>query len=164
MELQGCTGVGKQGSNANDNALKIVPVVCDTVATMPVVGADLSKAVGSLKKTKVSVSLDTANGLKQINEVVNVPNAKGLMDRFLVVDGCSRSLCPVVSVCESKQLCFKIDQGTTGARFLSDSKTYLELDREGDFFIFDVEVDRVDPKLTRATPYHQKNRDLHLPP
>ena len=41
-----------------------VPVVCDTVATMPVVSADLSKVVGSFKKTKVSVSLDIANGLK----------------------------------------------------------------------------------------------------
>ena len=40
-----------------------------------------------------------------------MPNAKGLhvMDRSLVVDGCSRSLCPVVSVCESKQLGFEID-------------------------------------------------------
>ena len=61
-----------------------------------------------IKKTKVSVSLDTANGLKHITEAVNVPNAKGLMDRSLVVDGCSRSLCPVVSVCESKQLGFEL--------------------------------------------------------
>ena len=72
---------------------------------------------------------------------MNVPNAKGLMGRFLVVDGCSKSLCHVVSVCESKQLGFEIDQGTIGARFLYGSQTYLELDREGDFFTFDVEVD-----------------------
>ena len=63
------------------------------------------------------------------------------MDRSLVVDGCSRSLCPVASVCESKQLGVEIDAGATGARFLSGSQTYLELDREGDFFTFDVEVD-----------------------
>ena len=111
-------------------------MLCDTTATMLVVGADLSKVVGSFKKTKVSVSLDTANGLKHITEAVDVPNAKGLMDRSLVVDGCSRSLCPVVSVCESKQLGFEIDQGATGARFLSGSQTYLELDREGDFLTF----------------------------
>ena len=78
-----------------------------------------------IKKTKVSVSLDTANGLKHITEAVNVPNAKGLMDRSLVVDGCSRSLCHVVSVCESKQLGFEIDAGATGARFLSGSQTYI---------------------------------------
>ena len=108
---------------------------------MTVVGVDLSKVVGPFKKTKVSVSLDTANGLRHITEVVDVANAKGLMDRSLVVDGCSRCLCPVVSVCESKQLGFEIDQGVTGARFLSGSQTYLELDREGDFFTFDVEVD-----------------------
>ena len=53
----------------------------------------------------------------------------------------TRSLCPVVAVCESKQLGFEIDHGATGARFLSGSQTYLELDREGDFFTFDVEVD-----------------------
>ena len=70
-----------------------------------------------------------------------MPNAKGLMDRSLVVDGCSRSLCPVVSVRESKQLGFEIDQGATGARFLFGSQTYLELDREGAFFTLDVEVD-----------------------
>ena len=39
-------------------------MVCDTAATIPVVGADLSKAVDSFKKTKVSVSLDTANGVR----------------------------------------------------------------------------------------------------
>ena len=44
---------------------------------MPVVGADLSKVVGSFKKTKVSVSLDTANELRHITEAVDVPNAKG---------------------------------------------------------------------------------------
>ena len=103
--------------------------MCDTAATMPVVGADLSGAAGGFNKTKVSVSLDTANGTKQITEAVDVPNAKGLMDRSLVVAGCSRSLCPVVAVCESKQLGFQIDQGATGARFLSGDKTYLELDR-----------------------------------
>ena len=92
-----------------------MPVVCDTAATMPVVGADLAGAVGPLQKAKVSVSLDTANGLRHITEAVDVPNAKGLMDRSLVVDGCSRSLCPVVSVCESKQLGFEIDAGATGA-------------------------------------------------
>jgi hypothetical protein len=63
------------------------------------------------------------------------------MDRSLVVDGCSRSLCPVVSVYEPKQLGFEIDAGATGARFLSGSQTYLEPDREGDFFTFDVEAD-----------------------
>ena len=47
----------------------------------------------------------------------------------------------MVSVCESKQLGFEIDAGATGARFLSGSETYLELDMEGDFFTFDVEVD-----------------------
>ena len=57
--------VHKQESN-EASALITVPVVCDTAATMPVVGADLSKAVDSFKKTKVSVSLDTANGLKHI--------------------------------------------------------------------------------------------------
>ena len=36
---------------------------------------------------------------------------------------------------------FEIDQGAIGARFLSGSQTYLELDRGGDFFTFDVEVD-----------------------
>ena len=123
----------KQESN-KASALITVPVVCDTVATMPVVDADLSKAVGSFKKTKVSASLDTANGLRHIIEAVDVPNAKGLMDRSLVVDGCSRSLCPVVSMCESKQLGFEIDGGATGARFLSGGQTYLELGREGDFF------------------------------
>jgi hypothetical protein len=45
---------------------------------MPVVGADLAGVAGALKKTKVSVSLDTANGLKHITEVVDVPNARGL--------------------------------------------------------------------------------------
>ena len=85
----GKQGLGKQGSNDNASAMITVPVVCDTAATMPVVDADLSKAVGSLKKTKVSVSLVTANGPKHITEAVNVPNAKGLMDRSLVVDGCS---------------------------------------------------------------------------
>ena len=50
----------------------------------------------------MSVSLDIANDLKHITQAVDVPKAKGLMDRSLVVDGCSRSLCPVVSVCESK--------------------------------------------------------------
>ena len=73
---------------------------------------------------------------------MKVPNAKGLMDRSLAVDGGSRSLCPVVSVCESTQLGFEIDAGATGARFLAGSQTYLELDREDDFFTFDVEVDR----------------------
>ena len=120
----GHMGVGKQGNNDNASTLITLPVVRDTAATMPVVGADLSRAVGSLKKTKVSVSLDIANGLKHINEVVNVPNAKGPMDRSLVADGCSRSLCPVVSVCESKQLGFEIDQGAIGAGFLSGSQTY----------------------------------------
>ena len=33
---------------------------------MMVVGADLAGVVGDLKKTKVSVSLDTANGLRHI--------------------------------------------------------------------------------------------------
>ena len=144
LSANGCDiVVGKQESNVKASALITVPVVCDTAATMPVVGADLSKAVAPLEKTKVSVSLDTANGLRHITEAVNVLNAKGLMDRSLVVDGCSRSLCPVVSVCESKQLGFEIDQGATGARFLSGtcSQTYLELDREGDFFTFDVEAD-----------------------
>ena len=46
-----------------------------------------------------------------------------------------------MAVCESKQLGFQIDQGATGARFLSGDKTYLELDREGDFFTFDVDVE-----------------------
>ena len=117
--------MGKQGSNDNASALITVPVVCDTAATMPVVGADLAGVAGALKKTKVSVSLDTANGLKHITEVVDVPNARGLMDRSLVVDGCSRSLCPVVSVCESKQLGFEIDAGATGARFLAGSHLSL---------------------------------------
>ena len=92
----------KQVPNDKASALITVPVVCDTTATMPVVGANLAGVVGPLKKTKVSVSLDTANGVRHITEALNVPNAKGLMDRSLVVDGCSRSLCPVVSVCESK--------------------------------------------------------------
>ena len=139
--MWGHRGVGKHRSGDNTSALIAVPVVCDTAATMPVVGADLAGVAGALKKTKVSVSLDTANGLKHITEAVDVPNAKGLMDRSLVVDGCSRSLCPVVAVCESKQLGFEIDAGATGARFLAGSQTYLELDREGDFFTFDVEVD-----------------------
>ena len=52
--------------NDNASALITVPVVCDTAATMPVVGADLAGVVGALKKTKVSVSLDTANGLRHI--------------------------------------------------------------------------------------------------
>ena len=67
----------KRESDVNASALITVPVVFDTAATMPVVGADLSKAVGSFKKTKVSVSLDTANGLRHIIEAVDVPNAKG---------------------------------------------------------------------------------------
>ena len=54
----------KQESNDNASALITVPVVCDTAATMPVVGADLTGVVGALKKTKVSVSLDTANGFR----------------------------------------------------------------------------------------------------
>ena len=62
---------------------------------------------------------------------MDVPNVRGLMDRSLVVDGCSRSLCPVVDVCESKQLGFEIDAGAIGARFLAGSQTYLELDMEG---------------------------------
>ena len=123
--MWGHMGVGKQGSGDNASALITVPVVCDTAATMPVVGADLAGVAGALKKTKVSVSLDTANGLKHITEAVDVPNAKGLMDRSLVVDGCSRSLCPVVAVCESKQLGFEIDAGATGARFLAGSQTYI---------------------------------------
>ena len=118
LSANGCDiVVDKQASNDNASALITVPVVCDTAATMPVVGVDLAGVVGALKKTKVSVSLDTANGLRHITEAVNVPNAKGLMDRSLVVDGCSRSLCPVVSVRESKQLGFEIDAGATGARF-----------------------------------------------
>ena len=108
VEPQGCgtTGVwyhrdvGKQpaGSSDNASALITVPVVCDTAATMPVVGAALAGVGGALKKTKVSVSLDTANDLKHMTEAVDVPNAKGLMDRSLVVDGFSRSLCPVVGI------------------------------------------------------------------
>ena len=35
---------------------------------------------------------------------------------------------------------FEIDAGATGVRFLAGSKTYPGLDREGDFFTFDVEV------------------------
>ena len=46
---------------------------------------------------------------KQGSKAVNVPNAKGPMDRYLVVGGCSGSVCPVVSVCESKQLGFETD-------------------------------------------------------
>ena len=103
LGANGCdNSVVKQVPNDKASALITVPVVCDTAATMPVVGADLAGVVGPLKKTKVSVSLDTANGVRHITEALNVPNAKGLMDRSLVVDGCSRSLCPVVSVCESK--------------------------------------------------------------
>ena len=56
----------------NASAMITVPVVCDTAATMPVVGADLSKVVGSFKKTKVSVALDTANGLRHITEAVDL--------------------------------------------------------------------------------------------
>ena len=67
--------VDKQASNDNASALITVPVVCGTAATMPVVGADLAGVVGDLKKTKVSVSLDTANGLRHITEAVDVPNA-----------------------------------------------------------------------------------------
>ena len=56
--------INREVINDNASAMVTVPVVCDTAATMPVVGADLSKVVGSFKKTKVSVSLDTANGLR----------------------------------------------------------------------------------------------------
>ena len=79
----------------------------------------------------MSVSRDTANGLRHITKAMNVSNDEGLMDRSLVVDWCSGSLCPVVSVCKSKQLGFEVDAGATGARSLSGSQTYLELDRDG---------------------------------
>ena len=35
-----------------------------------------------------------------------MPNARGLMDRSLVVKNCARSLCPVVAVCESQSFGF----------------------------------------------------------
>ena len=53
-----------------------------------------------------------------------------------------------LGLCAMRCLCvslnswgFEIDQGAIGARFLSCSQTYLGLDREGDFFTFDVEID-----------------------
>jgi hypothetical protein len=119
----------------------LVSVVCDTAATMPVAGADIIGALAQCDKTPVSVSLDTAHGTVRITEAVDVPNAKGLMDKSLVVSDCQRSLCPVVSVCETRNLGFEIDQGASGARFLSGEKTFLELEREGDFFVFEVPVD-----------------------
>ena len=110
LSADGCDIVVDTQESNEASALITVPVVCDIAAIMPVVGADMSKAVGSFKKTKASASLDSANGLRHITEAVDVPNAKGLMNRSLVVDGCSRPPCPVVSVCESKQLGFEIDQ------------------------------------------------------
>ena len=133
--------LSKQEPECGGTGAALVSIVCDTAATMPVVGADMLGAVAPLNRTPVSVSLGTAQGTAVITEAVDVPDARGLMDKSLVVSGCSRSLCPVVTVCESKNLGFEIDQGATGARFLSGSETFLELDREGDFFVFDVPVD-----------------------
>ena len=76
-----------------------------------------------------------------ITEAVNIPKSKGLVDKALVVDNCSRSLCPVGTVCESKNLGFEIDAGANGSRFLSGGETFPELDKEGDFFVFEVDTD-----------------------
>ena len=50
----------------------------------------------------------TAQGTAVITDAIDIPKSKGLMDKTLVVDNCSRSLCPVlvvtVPVCESKNL------------------------------------------------------------
>ena len=70
-----------------------------TAAAMPVAGADLIGALAQYVKTPVSVALDTADGTVSVTEAVDVPGARGLMQRSLVVEGCSRSLCPVVIVC-----------------------------------------------------------------
>ena len=94
--------------------------------------------LSTLNKTPVTVALETADGTAVVTEAVDVPNAKGLMNRSLVVKNCARSLCPVVAVCESQSLGFQIDSGATGARFLSGESTFLELEREGDFFTFEV--------------------------
>ena len=101
--------LSSHGSDSGESAL--VSVVCDTAATMPVAGADLSGVVSGLKKVPVSVRLDTAQGTAVITEAVDIPKSKGLMDKALVVDNCSRSLCSMVTVCESKNLGFEIDAG-----------------------------------------------------
>ena len=128
----GCDNCGTAGSALS------VRVVCDTAATMPVAGADMQELVSTLNKTPVTVALETADGTAVVTETVNVPAAQGLMDNSLVVKNCARSLCPVVAVCESQSLGFQIDSGATGARFLSGDETFLELEREGDFFTFEV--------------------------
>ena len=130
-----------EADNTSADAAALVSVVCDTAATMPVVGADLIGALAQHNKTPVSVALDTADGTVTVTEAVDVPGARGLMQRSLVVEGCSRSLCPVVTVCANQNLGFQIDQGATGARFLAGEETFLECQREGDFFVFDVPLD-----------------------
>ena len=48
----GCDDVvDRWGSDVNASTMLTVHAVCDTAATMPVVGADLSKVVGSFKGT-----------------------------------------------------------------------------------------------------------------
>ena len=126
---------------AESGAAALVSVVCDTVATMPVAGADLIGALAQCDKTPVSVSLDTADGTVRVTEAVDVPSARGLMQRFLVVEGCSRSLCPVVTVCANQGQGFEIDRGATGARFLAGDETFFECQREDDFFVLDVPLD-----------------------
>ena len=78
------------------------------LANLVELSADLSGVVSGLKKVPVSVRLDTAQGTAVVTEAVDIPKSKGLMDKALVVDNCSRSLCPVlvvtVPVCESKNL------------------------------------------------------------
>jgi hypothetical protein len=132
------TGSNMGGVNVLTGSALSVRVVCDTAATMPVAGADLQGLVGTLNKTPVTIALETADGTTIVTEAVDVPNAKGLMNKSLVVKNCARSLCHVVAVCESQSLGFQIDSGATGATFLSDESTFLELEREGDFFTFEV--------------------------
>ena len=122
------TGPNKGGDDVLTGSALSVRVVCDTAATMPVAGADLQGLVSTLNKTPVTVALETADGTAVVTEAVDVPNAKGLMNRSLVVKNCARSLCPVVAVCESQSLGFQIDSGATGARFLSGESTFLELE------------------------------------
>ena len=62
-------------------------------ADMPVAGADLQGLVSTLNKTPVTVALETADGTAVVTEAVDVPNAKGLMNKSLVVKNCARSLC-----------------------------------------------------------------------
>ena len=99
LECENKLGTGKADVvNVSDDvgdcgASAMVAVVCDTAATMPVVGADLIDALASKHKSSVSVLLDTAHGTVNVDKAVDVPGARGLMDKSLVVDSVVLARC-----------------------------------------------------------------------